>query len=56
MTMRTMVQVGVGSVMPYIDNMTNEQIEKLLDNIQTTIDDIRGNYDDTIKCGGTDTE
>ena len=56
MTIRTMAQVGIGSVMPYIDNMTNEQIDKLLDNIQDTIDDLRCDNYDTIECSGTNPE
>jgi hypothetical protein len=53
--MRTMAQMALGTVQPYIDNLTNEQIDTLLDNIQATIDDLRC-CDDTIECSGTDTE
>ena len=51
-----MATMALGSVTHYIDNLTNEQIDTLLDNIQTTIDDLRGNNDDTVERSGTDTE
>lgn len=40
----------------YIDNLTNEQIDILLDNIQNVIDDLRGDENDTVERCGTDTE
>lgn len=54
MSIKTMATMAYGSVAHYIDNLTDEQIDTLLDNIQAVIDDLRGNENDSIECSGTD--